>query len=73
MTAIQGRSWLEWRSRGFHIAAGALTEEVTRIYRDVGLEVEILGPARDHWGDRRQAARFDASAAADRLRTIWGS
>jgi predicted GNAT family N-acyltransferase len=73
LTALQGRSWLEWRSRGFQIAAGVLTEEVTQIYRDVGLEVEILGPARDYWGDRRQPARFDASAAADRLRAIWGS
>jgi hypothetical protein len=44
-----------------------------QIYQDVGLEVEILGPARDYWGDRRQPARSDASAAADRLRAIWGS
>jgi hypothetical protein len=26
-----------------------------QIYQDVGLEVEILGPARDYWGDRTPA------------------
>jgi N-acyl-L-homoserine lactone synthetase len=73
LAALQARSWLEWRSRGLHIAAGIVTAQVMQIYREVGLEVEILGPGRDYWGERRRPARFDASAAADRLRAIWGS
>ncbi len=72
LAALQARSWLEWRSRGFCIAAGIVTEQVMQIYGEVGLKVEILGPGRDYWGERRQPARFDASAAADRLRAIWG-
>jgi N-acyl-L-homoserine lactone synthetase len=72
LAALMSRSWLESRARGFHQCTGILTDPVLRVYRDVGLEVEILGEAREYCGEPRFPARFNILAAADRLTERWG-
>ena len=66
------RSWLEWRSRGFHHCTGVVTEPILRVYREAGLEVEILGDAREYCGELRFPARFDVLATAAKLSAQWG-
>lgn len=66
LAATMSRSWLEWRSRGFHHCTGVVTPPLERVYRDFGLEVEILGEAREYCGELRSPARFHVVAAAIR-------
>lgn len=71
LAGLMSRSWLEWRSRGFHRCTGAITEPLVHVYREVGLDVEVLGEAREYWGELRSPARFDVLAAVGRLTDLW--
>jgi N-acyl-L-homoserine lactone synthetase len=66
--ALFGRAWLEVRGRGYGVVAGAATRGLVDVYRSLGLPIEILGPAREHWGEARHPVRLDPSAAR---RATW--
>jgi N-acyl-L-homoserine lactone synthetase len=57
--ALFARAWLEVRTRGYTVLAGAATAEMAGRMRGVGLPYEILGPAREHWGEQRHPVRMD--------------
>jgi N-acyl-L-homoserine lactone synthetase len=57
--ALFARAWLELRSRGYAVLAGAATPRMVERLRGVGLPFEILGPAREYWGEERHPVRLD--------------
>lgn len=71
LAALMSRSWLAWRSRGFYRCVGIVTEPMLQVYRDVGLGVEILGEAREYYGELRVPARFEVLGALRRLTELW--
>lgn len=71
VAALMARSWLICRSRGLHRFMGAVSDPILHIYREIGLEVEILGDAREYCGELRFPTRFDVPAAAARLSAVW--
>jgi N-acyl-L-homoserine lactone synthetase len=71
LMTLQSRSWLEWRSRGFHTCLAVQTEPILRMYREMGVVFEVLAPAREYWNERRFPIRLDVAASADRLMGIW--
>ena len=72
LAALEARSWQSFRRRGFHLAIGAATEALLRVYERIGLHVERLGPAREWWGETRYPALFDTARDAERLAARWG-
>lgn len=73
LAALMSRSWLEWRSRGFHRCTGVVTAPLARLYREVGLEVELIGDPSEYCGELRYPARFHVLAAANRLAEVWAA
>jgi N-acyl-L-homoserine lactone synthetase len=71
LAALMARSWLICRSRGFHRCTGVVSDPILHIYREIGLEVAILGEAREYCGEFRFPTRFDVPAAAARLSAVW--
>jgi N-acyl-L-homoserine lactone synthetase len=80
LALLFARFWMEADRRGFaHIAAAAPRSAIA-LYRRVGLDVQILGAPRLHWGEERlplllsagpgafSAARRDTSGIARRAR-----
>jgi hypothetical protein len=57
--ALFARAWLELRLRGFAVLAGAATPRMVDRLRGMGLPFEILGPAREYWGEQRHPVRLD--------------
>jgi N-acyl-L-homoserine lactone synthetase len=57
--ALFARSWLECRRLGATVLAGSTTPAWVERYRAIGLEFEVLGPARPHWGEERVPVRLD--------------
>lgn len=47
------RGWLEVSTLGFDRVISGATPELVELYRAIGLQVTVLGPAREHWGARR--------------------
>jgi hypothetical protein len=63
--------WLEIRQRGYHIWAGIDSPGAIRLYRRLGFETTVLGPARTYWGEQRFPVRFDpTSGVPDRHKLI---
>ncbi|MDP9342363.1 MAG: GNAT family N-acetyltransferase [Actinomycetota bacterium] len=58
LAGVIARSWLEARARGFSMCCGILSPEMIERYRQLGIELTILGPARPHWGEDRFPIRF---------------
>lgn len=63
--------WLEAHARGFHVWAGIQSRLITRLYRAIGFEVEIIGPGRRYWSEERFPARLDTAATADSVASAW--
>lgn len=57
--ALLAKSWLEMRARGFSMLCGNLSEGMIRLYKRMGLNVYVLGPARGYWGEARFPARVE--------------
>jgi hypothetical protein len=64
--ALLGQAWLEVRSRGYVVVAGAASKGLVERFQSLGLPFEILGPARPHWGGTRHPVRLDGSDASPR-------
>jgi hypothetical protein len=67
LLGLIARCWLEMRSSGFHIWAGIDSPGMLRLYRRLGFEMTILGPARRYWDEDRFPVRFDPVAVAEDL------
>ena len=63
--------WLEAHARGFHVWAGIQSRLITRLYRSLGFEVEVLGPGRRYWSEERFPVRLDAAATAGSIASVW--
>jgi len=55
---VIARSWLEARSGGFSLCCGIVSADMLRRYRELGIELAVLGPARRHWNEDRFPIRF---------------
>jgi hypothetical protein len=64
-----GRCWLEMRGRGFQVGAGIESAGTIRLYRRLGFEATILGPAQRYWDEERYPVRFDPVDAVTAIRT----
>jgi N-acyl-L-homoserine lactone synthetase len=62
--ALFARSWLELRSRGYRVLAGAASPLMIERLLGVGLPFETLGEARPFWGEYRHAVRLDPAGGA---------
>jgi N-acyl-L-homoserine lactone synthetase len=47
------RLWLEAHARGYDAIAATAPARLAVLYRRLGVQVEVLGPARFHWGEER--------------------
>jgi N-acyl-L-homoserine lactone synthetase len=65
-SGLLGRAWLETRSLGFHVIAGAASLAVIRLYRRMGFQVVVLGDGQDYWGERRYPVRSATAAGVRR-------
>jgi Acetyltransferase (GNAT) domain len=63
LTGLLARCWLELRSRGLSQMCGDAAGWLLEVYRGMGFEVEVLGPARLHWGEERLPIRIDGVAS----------
>jgi N-acyl-L-homoserine lactone synthetase len=54
MAGLFARGWLETRRLGLDRLVGTATDQMIRLYRALGIEVTVLGPARPHWGEERR-------------------
>lgn len=61
------RSWQATRERGYAAVSGNLAAPVIRLYRQIGVHVEVLGAARRSWGEERYPVRFDVPRSAPGL------
>jgi N-acyl-L-homoserine lactone synthetase len=65
LLGLIARCWLEMRQRGFHVWAGTDSPGMLRLYRRLGFDMTVLGPARRYWGEDRFPVRFDPATVAD--------
>jgi hypothetical protein len=65
------RLYLEMRSQGFDVACGMMAPRARGLVRLLGLNLEILGPDREYWGEQRAPVRFTLTANQDTLRDRW--
>lgn len=64
--ALFARVWLELRERNMSVLAGAASPAMVARLRALGLPFEVLGPAREHWGELRHPVRLDPADGAPR-------
>jgi N-acyl-L-homoserine lactone synthetase len=57
--ALFACTWTELRARGLTVLAGAASPRMVERLRALGLPFEVLGPAREHWGELRHPVRLD--------------
>lgn len=67
--ALFACAWTELRARGLTVLAGAASPGMVERLRALGLPFEVLGPAREHWGEPRHPVRLDP--AGGRPRWYW--
>jgi N-acyl-L-homoserine lactone synthetase len=72
LRGLLARAWLEARARGFQVWAGLDSPAMVRLYRQLGFQVTVLGPARDYQGEERAPVRYDIPASAPTLTARWG-
>jgi N-acyl-L-homoserine lactone synthetase len=64
--ALFARAWLTLRSRGFSLLCGAASPEMVKRLRALGLPFEVIGPARQYWGEWRVPVRLDPAGSDPR-------
>ena len=57
--ALFARAWLTLRDHDLSVLAGAAARPMIDRLQALGLPFEILGPAREHWGEPRHPVRLD--------------
>jgi len=69
--ALLCRLYLEMRTTGHQVACGMMSPRVRRLVRQLGVQLEELGPDRDHWGEPRAPVRFGLTVNALTLGDRW--
>jgi len=69
--ALLCRLYLEMRNSGFHVACGMMSARVRTLTRQLGLQLELVGPELDYWGEPRAPVRFALLANAQTLADRW--
>jgi hypothetical protein len=69
--ALLCRLYLEMRNSGFHVACGMMSARVRTLTRQLGLQLELVGPELDYWGELRAPVRFALLASAQTLADRW--
>jgi N-acyl-L-homoserine lactone synthetase len=64
--SLFARAWIELRARGLSVLAGAASPRMVERLTALGLPFEVLGPAREHWGEPRHPVRLDPARAEPR-------
>lgn len=57
--ALLARCWIEVRARGWQNLCGAVTAARLDRYRELGLPLRVLGPARMYWSEERWPVFLD--------------
>jgi hypothetical protein len=70
--ALFARAWLTLREHDVSVLAGAAAHPMIDRLRTLGLPFEILGPAREHWGELRHPVRLDPARGAPRWYSPFG-
>jgi N-acyl-L-homoserine lactone synthetase len=63
--ALLARCWLEVRARGLHHLCGTASPLRLERYRQLGLPLRVLGPARPFWGEERYPLFLDGVEFAE--------
>lgn len=64
LALLFARFWLEANGRGFRRIAAAAPPALVALYRRLGLDVQVLGPPRRHWGEKRSPLLIGASTSS---------
>ncbi|HEY3289087.1 MAG TPA: GNAT family N-acyltransferase [Anaerolineae bacterium] len=70
-SALLSQCWLEAQTRGYYYVCGDFTPAMIRLYRRLGMEVNILGPARLYWGEERIPILQDVIGSVTSLSARW--
>lgn len=68
--ALLGRVWLELTARGYDRVCCFLATGMVGLYRRLGFEVTLLGPACDYFGEARYPACLEVLASSAQLARI---
>lgn len=69
--ALLCRLYLEMRSSDHQVACGMMSPRVRNLLRQLGVQLEVLGPDREHWGEQRAPVRFGLTVNALSLGNRW--
>jgi hypothetical protein len=69
--ALLCRLYLEMRAHGYDVACGLMSPRVRNLLRQLGLELEVLGPDRIYWSEPRAPVRFALAVNALTLGRRW--
>lgn len=69
--ALLCRLYLEMRAHGYAVACGLMSPRVRSLLRQLGLQLEVLGPDRTYWSEPRAPVRFALAVNALSLGRRW--
>ena len=69
--ALLCRLYLEMRAHGYDVACGLMSPRVRNLLRQLGLQLEVLGPDRTYWSEQRAPVRFALAVNALSLGRRW--
>lgn len=69
---LTARLYGEVRGLGYRVACGMMTAQMRGLMRHLGFRLDLLGPDRTYWGERRAPVRFELAANAPSLLARWG-
>ncbi|MFL6660595.1 MAG: GNAT family N-acetyltransferase [Rhizobacter sp.] len=61
---LLARLYLAMQEHGYEVACGLMSARAQSLIRLLGLELEVLGDARLHWGELRAPVRFSIAGEA---------
>ena len=61
LAGLFAQGWLEARAMGFDRVIGAVSDRALDLYRGLGVELDVLGPGREHWGEERRPVEFSGA------------
>jgi len=62
--ALLARLYLEMQAHGYEVACGVMSARARSLIRLLGLDAEVLGEERLHWGELRAPVRFSIAVDA---------
>ena len=72
LAVLLAKTWLVMREYGYETACAAFASNaMLRVYRRMGFNVTVLGPARQYWGVDRHPLQFDVAQAMPALLARW--